>query len=270
MVNYYEILKVSQKATGAEIKSAYRRLARRHHPDRNNGRKDTVLKFAAIAEAYEVIGNAEKRIEYDKQRIDAQYMDTGIGDSFFQSTNRHARRWRKLVFEKRYRDIEARIKAEQRNEAMAFQKVIYPAAALLVSTVLATALKPAIFVNTAIIGQIIIVALFIVSVIHLVGRVRDGFERYTETDDDIHESILDENERKAQRFSRVGAASILAGGLFVCLIGGYLIGTQVNFAAVSQGAMFGKDLTAEFVFYPPIIALFVDMMHSLASRLFGT
>ncbi|MEO7539492.1 MAG: DnaJ domain-containing protein, partial [Pyrinomonadaceae bacterium] len=37
MVNYYDILKVSPKASGTEIKSAYRRLARKLHPDRNNG-----------------------------------------------------------------------------------------------------------------------------------------------------------------------------------------------------------------------------------------
>ena len=67
MVNYYDILKVSQEATGAEIKSAYRRLARELHPDRNNGSEETALKFAAIAEAYETLGNPRERSKYNRR-----------------------------------------------------------------------------------------------------------------------------------------------------------------------------------------------------------
>ena len=53
MVNYYDILKTSPKASNAEIKSAYRRLARKLHPDKNNGSEETARAFAAIAEAYD-------------------------------------------------------------------------------------------------------------------------------------------------------------------------------------------------------------------------
>ncbi len=267
MVNYYEILKVSRKATGAEIKSAYRRLARKLHPDRNNGRKDTVHKFAAIVEAYEVLGNAAERVKYDRLLVDAKYLNQANNNTFFQSANPHARRWQKMVFDKRYNDIIDRMAAEERKEAMAFQKVVFPAAALFISAVLTTALKPVIFANTAIIGEIIIVALFIVSLIHLSGRVRDGFDRYTETSDGIHESILDENERTTKRFPRVPAAAALVGALVFCLTTGFLIGTQMMFAADSLPMAFGHELTAEFVFYPPIVALFVDIVHSIVSRL---
>ena len=69
MVNYYDILKVSPKASRAEIKSAYRRLARKLHPDRNNGSEETALKFAAIAEAYEILGNAKERVKYDRRSL---------------------------------------------------------------------------------------------------------------------------------------------------------------------------------------------------------
>ena len=112
MVNYYEILKVSQKATGPEIKSAYRRLARKLHPDRNNGSEETALKFAAIAEAYEILGNAKERVRYDRRLLDAQYSSNGNGDSLFYSQNPHARRWRQMVYERRYNDIIDRMIAE--------------------------------------------------------------------------------------------------------------------------------------------------------------
>jgi len=163
MVNYYDILKVSPKASGTEIKSAYRRLARKLHPDRNNGSEETALKFAAIAEAYEILGNAKERVKYDHRLVDAQFNGNGNALAIRSlrppiRTQNVGGRW---FTKKRYNDIIDRMIAEERREAMAFQKVVYPLVALFVSAVLATAFKPQIFVNSGIIGKIIIVALFI-------------------------------------------------------------------------------------------------------------
>ncbi len=265
MANYYDVLKVSPKATGTEIKSAYRRLARKLHPDRNNGSEETALRFAAIAEAYEVLGNAKERVRYDRRILDVQF--SGNGDSVFTSTNRHAKRWRQMVYEKRYNDIIDRMIAEESLEAMAFQRSVYPTVALYVTAILSTALHPQIFITTGNIGKIIIVVLFIVGIIHLAGRVRDGFIRYTEVEDDIHESILDDNERKTKPFSRVVAAGVLILGFIVCLGIGYLIGTQMHFAAKVLPEMFADSFEPEFFLYPPIVTFFVDLMHSFASRL---
>jgi hypothetical protein len=266
MVNYYDILKVSPKATGTEIKSAYRRLARKLHPDRNNGSEETALKFAAIAEAYEILGNAKERVKYDRRMVDAQFNGNGHSDSFFDSANPHAKRWRQMVYEKRYNDIIDRMIAEERKEAMAFQKVVYPLVALLVTCILTTALKPRIFENSEIIGRIIIVSLFIVGIIHIIGRVRDGFERYTQSDDNIHDSILDDQERKEKPYSSLAAASALIVSVLLTLGIGLLIGTQGNAAAKALPSMFAATLKPEFLFYPPIVTFFVDMMHTIASK----
>src|SRR3954464_2952828 len=94
MVNYYDILDVSQEASGAEIKSAYRRLARKLHPDKNNGSEETALKFAGIAEAYEILGNAKDRAGYDRRLLEVEFSTNSNGDSVFASQNRHAQRWR--------------------------------------------------------------------------------------------------------------------------------------------------------------------------------
>ncbi len=266
MVNYYDILKVSPKASGPEIKSAYRRLARKLHPDKNNGSEETALKFAAIAEAYEILGNSKERARFDRRLLEVQFNQNG-DDSVFTSTNRHAKRWRQMVYEKRYNDIIDRMIAEERREAMAFQKVIYPLVALFVSAILVTALKPRIFTNSEIVGKIIIVSLFAVGIIHIIGRVRDGFDRFTEDDDNIHDSILDENERKSKPYSRPIAAVALVAGFLVCVGVGIAIGAVVDFPAVSLPSMFSTYLKPEFIFYPPIITFFVDLMHSVASGL---
>ncbi|MEO7539012.1 MAG: hypothetical protein ABIV21_03225, partial [Pyrinomonadaceae bacterium] len=141
--------------------------------------------------------------------------------------------------------------------------------ALLVTAVMSTALKPQIFANSEIIGKLIIVALFIVGIIHLIRRIRDGFDRFTESDDNIHESILDDNERKVKPYSRLAAAFAILGGFLVCLGVGLLIGTQLHFAADALPSMFSTALSPEFIFYPPIVTLFVDLMHSFAMSLEG-
>lgn len=265
MVNYYDILKVSPKATGTEIKSAYRRLARKLHPDKNQGSEETALKFAEIAEAYEVLDNPKERIKYDQRMADARFRSNGFADSFIDSANPHARRWRQMVYEKRYNDIIDRMIAEERKEAMAFQKVVYPLVALILGCLLTTALRPRIFFDSDILGRIIIVSLFIVGIIHIIGRVRDGFERFTQPDDDIHESILDDNERKEKPVSRLAAAAAVIGAILLALGIGLVIGYQF-ISPDSRFPLFSENLKPEFLFYPPIVTFFVDMMHTIASR----
>lgn len=64
--DYYEILGVARSATDQEIKSAYRKLALKHHPDRNPGDKDAEENFKEAAEAYAVLADADKRHVYDR------------------------------------------------------------------------------------------------------------------------------------------------------------------------------------------------------------
>lgn len=64
-IDYYKVLEIDKKATEAEIKKAYRKLARKYHPDINPNDKDAEKKFKEINEANEVLGNPEKRKKYD-------------------------------------------------------------------------------------------------------------------------------------------------------------------------------------------------------------
>lgn len=64
--NYYEILGVTRDASVEEVKKAYRKLARRYHPDLNPGDKAAEEKFKNIGEAYEMLSNEEKRAQYDQ------------------------------------------------------------------------------------------------------------------------------------------------------------------------------------------------------------
>jgi len=63
--DYYEVLGIARKATPDEIKKAFKKLARAHHPDRNKGSKQSEDKFKSVNEAYQVLSNPEKRQQYD-------------------------------------------------------------------------------------------------------------------------------------------------------------------------------------------------------------
>src|SRR5271166_81772 len=63
--DYYKTLGVDKKATPEEIKKAYRKLARKYHPDRNPDDKEAEARFKEISQAHDVLGDPEKRKQYD-------------------------------------------------------------------------------------------------------------------------------------------------------------------------------------------------------------
>lgn len=80
--NLYHVLGVSKDASEAEVKSAYRKLARKYHPDLNKDDKSAAEKFKEISCAYDILGDKDKRKKYDNNEIDADGKPTGFGAGF--------------------------------------------------------------------------------------------------------------------------------------------------------------------------------------------
>src|SRR5262249_45424521 len=73
--DYYDVLGVGRTATESEIKSAYRKLAIKYHPDKNPGDKEAEEKFKEAAEAYSILSDSTQRAKYDR------YGHSGVGSS---------------------------------------------------------------------------------------------------------------------------------------------------------------------------------------------
>jgi molecular chaperone DnaJ len=85
--DFYTLLGVSKDASQEQIKKAYRKLARKWHPDLNPGNKDAELKFKEISRAYEALGNEEKRRLYD------EFGEEGLQSGFDAEQAREYREW---------------------------------------------------------------------------------------------------------------------------------------------------------------------------------
>lgn len=82
MKDYYQILGIGEKADLAEVKKAYRRLAREHHPDRNPDKPDSESRFKEVQEAYDTLSDEKKRREYDRLRRNPFAGRERSGDGF--------------------------------------------------------------------------------------------------------------------------------------------------------------------------------------------
>ena len=102
--------------------------------------------------------------------------------------------------------------------------------------------------------------------IHIVGRVREAFDRFTYDDEDIHESILDETELPSRQYSRYQMTAMLIGGIVICFGLGLTIGYVFELRSLTEPYLFSAFPQIDVLFFPPIFVLVVDAMHGFLLR----
>lgn len=275
MVDYYQVLGVNRSSNAGEIKSAYRKLARKRHPDVNRGSEKAAREFALLSLAYHTLIDPQERAFHDQQ-LD---QDTKA-ESILSSDNPHAQRARNIAAQARWDRVVNQILENDRRENLERQRAVFTTVSLFLSTFFVAMIKPPLWQSFGVAGRVVLVTLFMTGVWHLARRLREYFRIYTYKPDDLHYSITQEEKHPAKPFTRFSAYSFLIGGYVVSLGIGLFIGwhAQDFFSdltllfrhhAPPGGGSFSPTalIISDLVFYPPIAVLVIDTVHAVASRI---
>ena len=276
MTDYYKVLGIKRSASKSEVKSAYRKLARLRHPDVNGGSERAAREFALLSKAYKVLMDPEERIYHDQQ-LNA-VSDSGY--SILHSTNRHAQRARNIAVQARWDRIVDEVLEHDRKESRERQRVVFTTVSLFLSTFFVAMLRPHWWENFNYVGRAVVLTLFVIGVWHLATRLREYFKHYTYRPKSIQDSIMQEDEKPEQPFTRFSAYAFLLLGYGISIGIGLLIGWH------AQGFMSGLTmllpkqvnsnmvvyssailLIPDLVVYPPIAVLIVDSMQALTAKM---
>ena len=270
MVNFYDILKVKRTASPAEIKSAYRKLARKYHPDVNGGTERAARDFALISLAYRTLSDPHERAHHDTQLKRAHSGDFVGGGSVFHTNNQHAQRLRRIAIQRRFdRRVDQIIEADRR-ENLLLQKAVFTTVTLFLSTFFVAWFKPPFWYNFHIVGRAVVVTLCAIGLWHLAVRLKAYFEHYTYKPKSIHDSLINADAGEQDKpFTRFTASTFLIVGSAISLCGGLYLGSLMQYFVIFKALpyFFGDGLRPDLFLYPPIAVLIVDTMHTVASKI---
>ena len=275
MTDYYNVLGIKRSATATEIKSAYRKLARKRHPDVNRGSEIAAREFALLSLAYHTLIDPQERAFHDRQ-LDKKER----GESILDSDNPHAKRARTIAAQARWDRVVNQILENDRRENLERQRAVFTTVSLFLSTFFVAMIKPPLWQSFGIVGRVILVTMFMIGVWHLARRLREYFRHYTYRPDDIHYSVTREEHGPEQPFTRFSAYAFLAGGYVVSLGVGLLVGWHAQNFFSDLTLLFKHQVPtviesysptalviSDLLFYPPIAVLIIDTLHTVASRI---
>ena len=269
MIDYYRILGVKPNASQTEIKSAYRKLALKSHPDLNPN-SEAGRQFTLLSKAYHTLIDPHERIYYDEQ-LKAQ---KNAGYSILTSNNPHAKRARNLAVQAKWDRLVDEVLERDRMENRERQRAVFTTVSLFLSTFFLAMMKPQLWHVFSTMGRVIVVTLFVIGVWHLANRLREYLAHYTYKPNPIQGSIISQVAEPEQPFTRFSAYTFLLVGYALSVGIGLYIGwhTQDFFNDLTllfrhRVISVQPSMILDLIFYPPIAVLIVDTVHGLASRI---
>jgi len=277
VTNYYKVLGVKPNASRSEVKSAYRKLARLRHPDVNGGSESAAREFALLSKAYRVLTDPQERVYHDQQ-LAAQASDSY---SILHSDNRHAQRARNLAVQARWDRVVDQVLERDRQESRERQRAVFTTVSLFLSTFFVALIRPHLWQTFDFAGRAIVLTLFAIGVWHLATRLREYFAHYTYTPKSIQDSIMTDEEKPEQPFTRLSAFTFLLVGYALSIAVGLLIGWHTKGFMSGLTMLLPREvvnpnvlvysstilLIPDLVVYPPIAVLIVDSMQALTARM---
>jgi len=276
VTNYYKVLGIKRSASRSEVKSAYRKLARLRHPDVNGGSEEAAREFALLSRAYRVLIDPQER-SYHDQQLTAQ----SSGYSILQSENPHAQRARNIAVQARWDRVVNEVLERDRQESRERQRAVFTTVSLFLSTFFVAMIKPHLWETFDFAGRAIVLTLFVIGVWHLATRLREYFAHYTYVPKSIQDSIMRDDEKPEQPFTRFSAYTFLLVGYVLSIGVGLIIGWHVHGFMNGLNVLIPREvvhsnmllysstvlLIPDLVVYPPIAVLIVDSMQALTARM---
>jgi len=275
VIDYYRLLGVKATASQAEIKSAYRKLARKHHPDVNRDSKTAAEQFALISKAYTILSDPQERAYYDDQ-LNTQRTR---GYSIFDSNNPHAKRARNLAIQAKWDRLVDEVLERDRLENRERQRAVFTTVSLFLSTFFLALIRPQLWSVFNPFGRAIVLALFVLGIWHLTTRLKEYFAHYTYIPKTIQDTIFREDATPEQPFTRLSAYTFLLVGYALSAGIGLYIGWHTQDFFIDLNSLFRHQVAEvqsytsaslvvpDLVLYPPIAVLIIDTVHSIASRI---
>ena len=252
MPDLYAVLGVNRTANPNEIKSAYRRLARKYHPDVST-EPSAAARFAQINEAYHTLIDPDRRRTYDHsgqtQTSSARQVNVAA-----------ARAARRAYYQARADQVVNEWLERERQEAQARGKAVYTMVTLFISTFFA-AMNPSFFEMSKVYWKLIIVTLFGVGIWHLFKSLKEHFDHYTYTPERI--SITRRHKRNDKKFKRSIAWMFVISGYLLSLLTGMLIGVLTDSPTQPNDGWTIQDALFVALVYPPIAVLIVHAIYKV-------
>ncbi|MFY9555177.1 MAG: DnaJ domain-containing protein [Blastocatellia bacterium] len=250
MTDLYGMLGLTPRATANEIKSAYRRLARKYHPD-VSASPDSAARFVQINYAYQVLSDPHRRSAYDR----GQYVDA-------QRTFYASRQAEVVAMQRHFDRIVDEWLARERQETAARSHAVLLVVPLFLSAFYVMVSKPTMIEESRLIGRVVILALALYGLVYLVKNLAVVLSRYTYEVTDEPTSVFRSREvPKDKSISRRAGLIFLVCGYLVSIGLGYVVSKFVPGAAMSFSTLLGA-----FV-YPPIAVLIIGSIRRIGGLL---
>lgn len=243
----------------------------------NGGSESAAREFALLSKAYQVLIDPQERVYYD-QKLSAP-ADSGF--SILHSNNAYAVRARNLEVQAKWDRVVDDVLERDRQEVRERQRAVFTTVSLFLSTFFVVMIRPQLWDGLGYAGRAIVLTLFVIGVWHLVTRLREYFAHYTYRPKSIQDSIMRDEEKPEQPYTRFSAYTFLLCGYAVSVGVGLIIGwnaqdffndlttlfrqgvgeVQSSLLAYTSSVLLLPDLLV----YPPIAVLIIDSMQSLTS-----
>jgi len=248
MKDLYEVLGLKRGASTAEVKSAYRRLARKYHPD-VSASPDAGASFVQINQAYQVLSDPQRRAAFDRGEMhnDAR--------TFYASREAEV-----VAIQREFDRIVDEWMAHERQEAAARAHAVLIVVPFFLSAFYVMVSKPTIIEHSRWFGKIFVLGLAMYGAVYLVKNLSIVFARYTYHIPANLTSVFGQSEKPQEK-----SISRKAGVIF--LICGYLVSVGLGYVVSKfvpgYGAAFSVSTLIGALIYPPIAVLIIGSIRRL-------